>query len=137
MAGLMQGIMLKGLGHDVHILEQALSSFREKEAAGITAGPYVKAFFEEYDTSIAPWSSLAPDAKVLDKASKVRAYRERIIRNTSWEVLYYRMRAVFDGFESEYCPKPPVVDLNKKGKAFFDCGKRITGVLETDTTVTV
>ncbi len=47
------------------------------------------------------------------------------------------MRAIFDAFESENCPKPPVLGSEKDGKAIFDCGKRITGILDTDATVTV
>ena len=133
----MHGIMLKRLGYNVHILEQAVSPIRENQAAGITAGPHVRAFLEEYDTHDTPWFSSSPGAKVLDKASKTRIYRKMDIYNTSWDVLYYRMRAIFDAFESEHCPRPPALDSEKDGEAIFDCGKRVTGVLDTDATVTI
>ncbi|CAD6588607.1 MAG: hypothetical protein ASARMPREDX12_003384 [Alectoria sarmentosa] len=137
LAGLMHGIMLKRLGHNVHILERALSSIRENQAAGITAGPHVQAFCKDYDTFDTPWFSSSPGAKVLDEASKVRIYREMDNHNTSWDVLYYRMRAIFDAFESEYCPEPPLWNFAKDNEVLFDGGKRVTGVLDTDTTVTV
>lgn len=75
LAGLMHGIMLKLLGHNVRILEQALSLVRENQAAGATAGLHGQAFLQEYDTYDTPWLSLAPVAKVLNKASKVRICR--------------------------------------------------------------
>lgn len=59
------------------------------------------------------------------------------LQNTSWDVLCYRMRAIFDTFESEHCPKPPLSDLEKVDKTVFDCGRRVAGVLDTDATVTV
>ncbi|MCJ1349213.1 hypothetical protein MMC31_007449 [Peltigera leucophlebia] len=41
--------MLKKLGHNVRILEQSVSSVRESQAAGITAGPDAQKFLSEYD----------------------------------------------------------------------------------------
>lgn len=133
----MHGIMLKRLGHNVHILDRAVSSVRENQGAGITAGPHVQAFLKEYDTYDTPWYSMAPGAKVLDAASKVRIYRKMDLQNTSWDVLYYRMRAIFDAFESEHCPKPLPLDPREVGEALFDCGKQVVGVLDTEATVTV
>ena len=121
----MHGIVLRRLGHSVHILERALSSFRENQAAGITAGPHIRAFLEEYDTHDTSWFSLSPGAKVLDNASKTRMYRKMDIHNTSWDVLYYRMRAIFDAVESGHYPKLQVLSSEKDRQVLFDCGKQI------------
>ena len=67
----------------------------------------------------------------------VRIYRRANLHNASWDVLYYRMRAIFDAFKSEHYPEPPLPDSKKDGKTLFDCGKRVTGILDTDATVTV
>ena len=134
----MHGIMLKQLGHNVHIFERALSSIRENQAAGITAGPHLQAFFEEYEArDAAPWFSSAPGAKVLGKDCKVRMYRKMDLRNTSWDVLYCRMRAIFDAFESGHCSNVSVRDSEDNGKVLFDCGKNVTTILNTEATVTV
>ncbi len=112
----MHGIMLKQLGHHVHILERALSSTRGSQAAGITAGPHLQAFLKAYDIYTPPWFSLAPVVKVLDTSSKERMYRKMSLHNTSWDLLYYRMRASFDAYESGHYPKTPLRGDGKRDK---------------------
>ena len=133
----MHGIMLKELGHNVHIFERASSSVRESQAAGITAGPHVAEFFREYDAYDAPWFLAARGAKILNTASKVRVYRKLPLQNTSWDVLYHRMRAIFDGLASEHCPTLPLRRSEKNGRASFKCGRRVTGVVDAEATVIV
>ena len=133
----MHGTMLKRLGHNVRILERSLSSIRENQAAGITAGPHVQRFLEEYDSCSKPWFSSASGVKVLDKASQVALYRKMDLRNTSWDVLYYRLRANFDSFESEYCPMSASNDLEGGGQCSFECGKQVTKVSGTDECMSV
>ena len=133
----MHGIMLRQLGYNVHIFERASSSVRESQAAGITAGPHVGKFFEEYVTNDAPWFVAARGAKILNKACKVRVYRKMSLQNTSWDVLYHRMRAIFDGLASEHDPTLPLRTSEKNDKASFRSGRRVTGVVDAEATVIV
>lgn len=45
----MHGIMLKRLGHHVHLIEQSLSSARTDHAAGMGTGPQGTEFMKEHD----------------------------------------------------------------------------------------
>ena len=58
------------------------------------------------------------------------------INLTSWNVLYYRLRANFDGLRSEYCSDPPEPGDNK-GRAIFELGKRCTNVTDGDQLITI
>lgn len=137
LTGLMQGIMLKRLGHHVRILEKSPTSVRESETAGITSGLEVQAFLQEYDIFGSPWAVPAPGIKVLNDALKVQTRRKTELCNTSWDVLYYRLRASFDGLESEYCSQQPSVKVENDGKAIFECGKRVTKVVDDGAVVAV
>ena len=46
---------------------------------------------------------------------------------SSWDTIYYRLRANFDGVVSTFCPAPPPLAASD-GKAIFDFGKRVTNV---------
>ena len=115
--------MLRQLGHNVRIFERASSSVRESQAAGITAGPHVGQFFNEYDAYDAPWFLAARGAKILNTDSQVRLYRKMPLKNTSWDVLYQRMRAIFDGLASEHYPTLPLRISENNGKASFEYGR--------------
>jgi 2-polyprenyl-6-methoxyphenol hydroxylase-like FAD-dependent oxidoreductase len=49
LAGLMAGIMLKRQGHDVHNIEQASSSDREGQAAGLGLAGHMGTFLKQHD----------------------------------------------------------------------------------------
>lgn len=46
---------------------------------------------------------------------------------TSWDVLYYRLRANFDGFVSQFCNLPPP-SSETEGEAKYDIGKRVLNI---------
>lgn len=132
----MHGIMLKRLGHHVHLIEQSLSSTRSDNAAGIGTGPQGAEFFKEHDLYPGRYSFSCPGFNFLDKNSNVKRVLNLPLNVTSWVVLYYRLRANFDGLRSEHCPESinaPVSD----GKAIYDQGKRATNIVSTDQLATV
>lgn len=136
LAGLMHGIMLKRLGHHVHLIEQNLSSTRTDNGAGIGTGPLGARFFEEHDIYPSRYSFPCPGFNFLDEDSNVKRVLNIPLNVTSWNVLYYRLRANFDGLQSEYYPAltgAPASD----GKAVYDLGKRATNVVSTDQHATV
>ncbi|MCJ1349881.1 hypothetical protein MMC31_008124, partial [Peltigera leucophlebia] len=128
LAGLFHGIMLKKLGHNVRILEQSVSSVRESQAAGITAGPDAQKFLSEYDHCQATHFLPSAGVKVFDKNLRGRIYSKVPLQNTSWDVLYYRLRANYDAFKSEHVPEPPSAVSEGEGKVTFDQGKRVTNL---------
>ncbi|KAK3627014.1 hypothetical protein LTR56_019445 [Elasticomyces elasticus] len=125
----MAGILLKRQGHHVHILEQAISSEREGQAAGIGLSAAAKAFFDEHDRlahipmSVEIRSLAFFDPKTM-KVARQFPYKGGL---TSWEFCYARLRANFDGMKSAYCPEPPDLSVDA-GTGVFESGKRVVDV---------
>ena len=125
--GLMNGIVLKRLGHNVRILEQNPESKRDDLAAGITTHPIFEEFMERHDRTAEPWSIHSPGVQFLDKAAAVTRRLNKPLQMTSWGVIYHHLRANFDGFSSNFCPNPPESE-KEDGVTVFECGKRVTGL---------
>ncbi len=128
--------MMKRLGHNVHILEQYPSSFRDGEAAGVSTGAQTQQFLEKYDIATEPCVVPASSLQIVDSEFKLLESRKIPFKMTTWKVLYYRLRANFDGFSSEFVPNPPE-KLNSDGKAIYDIGKRVTDASYADGIVTL
>ncbi|KAH7381844.1 hypothetical protein BKA64DRAFT_684389 [Cadophora sp. MPI-SDFR-AT-0126] len=129
--GLMNGIILKRLGHNVHILEQNIKSERSDLAAGITTHPEFDEFMDVYDLVNESWFIQSPGVQWLDKKAAVTREAKRPLKMTSWGVIYHRLRANFDGFTSSFCPNLPAAG-EKDGTATFDLGKRVTDIFEVE-----
>lgn len=127
LAGLMYGVMIKRLGHNAHILEQYTSSTREGQAAGISAGPQMREFLHNFDLCAGKYALVNPGVRYIDTHLNIIRFQEVPMMLTSWNILYYRLRANFDGLKSEYCAKLPE-EPEGQGKAVYDTGKRVTDV---------
>ena len=127
----MHSIMIKRLGHNVHIFEQYPSSSRDGQAAGVSTGAQTQQFLQKYDLVTEPCVVSASALQIVDSDFKLLELRQIPFNMTTWKLLYYRLRANFDGFSSEYVPNPPA-KLDGDGKAVFDIGKRVTDVAFTD-----
>ncbi|MCJ1230893.1 hypothetical protein MMC12_007567 [Toensbergia leucococca] len=136
LSGLIYGLMIKRLGHNVHILERTTTDTRASQAAGMGAGPWGTEYMKIYDRYVEPYSFLCAGSQTLDRAGHVKRTSKWPLNLTGWDVLYFRLRANFDGLKSEYCPEPPK-PLNSEGKAFYDLGKRATSTVYSDGLVTV
>ena len=133
----MHGIVIKRLGHNVTILEQHLSSTREGQAAGIVTMEHSHRLLTNYDLlQDQPYAVNCSSVQILDKGLKVKHEFQRSMKMSSWNVLYYRLRANFDGLTSSYCTQAPV-EAEAIGKAVYDQGKRVTDVQVIDGTVRV
>ena len=99
-------------------------------------GPQGLEFLKEHDLYPAPYSFSCPGFSFLDKDSNVKRLFTLPLNLTSWNVLYYRLRANFDGLKSGYCPKP-IAFPESDGRAIYDLGKRATNVAVTDNLATV
>ncbi|KAH8665696.1 hypothetical protein BGZ60DRAFT_431892 [Tricladium varicosporioides] len=127
LAALMAGIVLIRLGHKVEILEQNESSTREESGAGITMGARALEFFERFDRNVEPHTVPCPGVNYFDKNSKVKKVWERPMQMSSWNSLYYRLRANFDGHTNCFCPNPPT-PMEHHGEGAFQLGARVTGI---------
>lgn len=123
----MHGLMFKRLGHNVRILEQSTSSFRENTAAGMTTGPNGKEFMDSHDLDKRTYSSACVGPQFVDQAGNVTRQMKVQFYLTSWDTLYYRLRANFDGLASGYCPNPPP-PLETDGRATYDLGKQVNAI---------
>lgn len=128
LAGLFHDIMLKKLGHNVYILEQSASSIRESQVAGITARPNVQTFLGEYNHCQLTHFLLSASVKVFDKNLRSRIYSKMPLQNIGSDVLYYHLRANYDGFKSKHVPNPLLTVLVEEGKAAFDWRKCVTNI---------
>ncbi len=121
-------MLLKSLGHNVHILEQWKEQVRHDEAAGIRAGPHVQEFFARYDRTQQPYSLPCPGLNFIDKESRSVKFIHSSMAMTSWTTLYFRLRANFDGYASKQCPHPPD-PVQSDGAVHYDLGKRVVAVI--------
>lgn len=123
----MQGIVLKRLGHNVHILEQKPSSALADLGAGIKVGPDAQEFFKNHDLVHEPYYVRCPGFQLVDNDSNVKRFDEQPMRMSSWSVLHHRLRANYDGYKSDFCPNPPVRS-ESDGDAVYDIGKKVTSL---------
>ncbi|EKD18599.1 monooxygenase [Drepanopeziza brunnea f. sp. 'multigermtubi' MB_m1] len=134
--GLMHGVVLKRLGHNVRILEQNCQSERADLAAGITTHLQFERFMEVHDRSKEPWSIASPGIQWLNRDAGVKRVIKKPLQMTSWSLIYYRLRANFDGYASSFCARPPLADEGD-GTAVFDLGKKATELSRVDDSVRV
>lgn len=124
----MHGIIVKRLGHNVHILEQYPSSARESQAAGMSTGSHCEKFLANHDRAHdVPHSVATSILRIYDADLNVTKEYKIPLKLTTWKTLYYRLRANFDGLSSEYIPSPPNT-LPTDGSAKYDIGKRVTDI---------
>ena len=133
----MHGIVLKRLGHNVHILNRNPSAVLHDQGAGLTALQDVQDFIQQFDLLEQPYSIPSPHVQFLNKDAEVVRKWDIATQMTSWNVLYNRLRANFDGLQTDFCPDPPTEVIKGEGKAVYDYGKTVTNVQYNDGHVTV
>ncbi len=132
----MHGVMIKRLGHNAHILEQSTSSTREGQAAGISAGPQMRELLHKFDLCDREYALVNPGVQYIDKNLRVIRFQDVPMTLTSWNVLYNRLRANFDGLKSKYCSELRE-ESEGHGLAVYDAGKRVTDVTYANGQVTL
>jgi 2-polyprenyl-6-methoxyphenol hydroxylase-like FAD-dependent oxidoreductase len=124
----MAGLALKSLGHNTTILERNPTPLLHNQGAGVVAGGDMLAFFNKYDRCKRPIAVASQKRMYLDKSGKV-VHEENMEQNmTSWDLVYYMLRANFDGVESGYCNVPE--KQKGDGVARYEYGHNITGLEE-------
>lgn len=96
-------------------------------AAGIGLSLKIRDFFENEDSlKDVPLGIPNDDVLILNKDLNVRYKIKMGFNMTSWDTMYYRLRANFDALESGYCPIPPVVKGSGQGN--YETGREVTQV---------
>ncbi|KAF2477662.1 FAD/NAD(P)-binding domain-containing protein [Lindgomyces ingoldianus] len=128
LGGLCTGLALKSLGHAVTILERNPTALLHNQGAGIVAGGDTLTFFKRYDRCGRQLAVSSQRRQYLDKEGKI-VHREDMVQNmTSWDLVYYMLRANFDGVKSPYCNVPELREGDGVAKHLH--GHRVTGITE-------
>lgn len=128
LGGLATGLALKRLGHEVTILERNATPLLHNQGAGIVAGGDTLAFFRRYDRCGRELAVSSRRRQYMDREGKIVHKVDMVQNMTSWDLVYYMLRANFDGVESEYCKVPE--SLEGDGPAKHLHGHTVTGVYE-------
>lgn len=128
--------MLKRHGHNVHILEKGTSSARTDVAAGMSIWSQGNNLLEQLNIFARPYSFACPGLLFLDRQGGIKRTVGLPMKLTSWNMLYYNLRANFDHYESEFCPDAPN-EKEGEGDATYDLGKCFTSISCNDQKVKV
>ena len=131
LSGLIHGLVLKRIGHNVVILERSQSALLAEQGAGLGVPTDLEAFMREYDAIQEQYMLTPPNASIVDSYGDLLLKSEPGIRATSWSTLYYRLRANFDRLKSDHCDKPPPDNLNA-GRAIYLYGHTVLDVKKED-----
>ncbi|KAI2872431.1 hypothetical protein CBS147343_6958 [Aspergillus niger] len=143
LSALMQGITLHQQGHSIHILEQSPTPTPVSHMAGVSIGPDVQAFLSRFDrVSHIPLGIPATQLQSVDHSGQPKPFfrLQRIM--TSWDALYFRLRANYDGLASDYIPNPPdplstlpdESSCDARARARYEYGQRVVDISEIPST---
>ena len=110
------------------VLEQHASDIRESQAAGIGLGAQVLQLLQQNDIDTASLGFPAETISILGPDLSVLQQMPYPMLLTAWNVLYYRLRAHFDGFTSPTCPQTTPETSPTLGAASYQTGKRVISV---------
>jgi 2-polyprenyl-6-methoxyphenol hydroxylase-like FAD-dependent oxidoreductase len=132
----MHGIVLHRLGCAVRILEQAPTETPESHMAGVCLGPDVLRLLQRFDLFHHIELGIPSELlQSLDRNGKARPFLKAGRIMSSWDALYYRLRANFDGLFSSYVPDPRIPVLHNcesadsaKLRAVYETARHITAI---------
>ncbi|KAJ4298202.1 hypothetical protein N0V90_006101 [Kalmusia sp. IMI 367209] len=108
LGGLCTALALKSLPqrHRITILERNPTPLLHNQGAGIVAGGDTLNFFKRYDRCNRSLAVSSQRRQYLNKDGEI-VHKEDMVQNmTSWDLVYYMLRANVDYVESEYCKVP-------------------------------
>jgi len=92
----------------------------------VVAGGDTQEFFHKYDTTKRPIAVTSKLRHYLDLEGNVIHREHTVQKMTSWDLLYYLLRANFDRVESAYCTLPE--PIKGEGEAKYEYGHLLTDV---------
>jgi 2-polyprenyl-6-methoxyphenol hydroxylase-like FAD-dependent oxidoreductase len=102
----MCGIAMKHAGHDVRIIERD-SDERQSHMAGICLGRDCQQFLKRHDNISEAFTLHSEKIQVLNQQGTTMMLVSAQRDIATWDALYYRLRANFDGYSSKYYPVVP------------------------------
>lgn len=126
LGGLFTALVLKRLSHTATILERNPSPLLQNQGAGVVAGGPTQSFFHNHDRTNRAIAVTSKLRHYLDADGKEVHREDTMQKMTSWDLLYYLLRANFDGVESKYCDVP--LEEEGEGKAEYKYGCTVTGI---------
>ena len=123
----MSGVMLKRLGHNVRIFETRPQLLND-EGAGIVFGDESQQYFRKFVKANRGLWITSYVRQTLDRNGR-KLHEERYPQKmVSWDLLYYLLRANFDGLESGYCEVPGKEEGD--GQAVYEYGHTVVALRE-------
>lgn len=113
----MCGIALKHSGHAVELFEQD-GDQRHSYMAGIGLGPVGAEFLNRHDRFSNPFTHVTNGVNILNPDGSVQLFANGRRHITSWDILYFRFRSLFDGYHSTFYPQAPEHSVTD-GKVIF------------------
>lgn len=99
----------------MRIFERNPTPLLHNQGAGVVAGGDTQAFFIKYDTTRRPIAVTSKLRQYLDLQGNQIYEEDTVQKMTSWDLLYYLLRANFDGVESDYCKVPEPLETDGQG----------------------
>lgn len=118
--------MLKRLGHTVRIYERNPTPLLHNQGAGVVAGGDTQAFFSKFDATKRPIAVTSRLRQYLDPQGNQIHEEGTVQKMTSWDLLYYLLRANFDGVKSDYCKVPE--PLEGDGQGLYEYGHTVKSI---------
>ncbi|KAI1765119.1 hypothetical protein GGR53DRAFT_519795 [Hypoxylon sp. FL1150] len=136
LSGLMHGLMLHHLGCTVRILEQSPTDTLVSHMAGVCLTADVQTLVARFDRAREiPLGIPCVRMQKIDMEGKPHPVMRINRLMTSWDALYYRLRANFDSRVSAYVPHPPALVPRAdesmeaaKNRATYDFGKQVVNI---------
>jgi 2-polyprenyl-6-methoxyphenol hydroxylase-like FAD-dependent oxidoreductase len=125
LGGLFTGIVLKRLGYTVTILERSPTPLLHDQGAGIVVGGETMAFIYHFEKTNRAMGIRSPLRHYLNRQGEEIERQEYTQRMTSWDLMYYVLRANFDNVTSAY-----VLSAEDPGDVKYEYGCTVTGIEE-------
>ncbi len=99
----------------MRIFERNPTPLLHNQGAGVVARGDTQAFFNKYDATERPIAVTSKLRQYLDLQGNQIHQEDTVQKMTSWDLLYYLLRANFDGVESGYCKVPGPFETDGRG----------------------
>lgn len=129
LAGLMCGVALKHNGHSVTIFERAENE-RQSHMSGVCLGLDAEEYLASHDRVTETFTHRSNRLQTLDNRDRLRIFVNILRDITSWDTLYFRLRASFDAYASSVYPSPPPTPEGG-GRAVYSCCKEVIQLAST------
>lgn len=123
LAALMCGVALKHAGHSVTILEKA-DNERQSHMAGVCLGRDAEEYLANHDRITDSFTHRSNRLQSFDNKHRLKIFVNILRDITSWDTLYFRLRACFDAYKSPVYPSPPLAS-ETTGRALYSSRKEV------------